>query len=431
VGRMIRRVVSAIALVSCVTFPQVSMSALENPTLAIMGLGPVALPLTANGASLFVFPGDIISGTLSRMPYQSGVVQLMARNTDGTWNATLAATDITRRAGSAVVSWTIPASDLGCDGRKPSVEIIAVLARLRVPPGRLDPAVNSGALARSTPVVMSCVDFDASRIEILDVGYAPTNAANPPRVSHYEDVRVALDGVPPGAIVQLCLRPIENPNIWCQDAAHPTTGIEWLGTAYIGRPDLRRGPAGWEFIDQFARFWITAAIVRRPLPVRPANGIGPDEWISLRPLVIKESAPVEVIRGFRPGQVRLIITGLGTTNGRVRLVDPISRVTGHFRPLPGYVRNPKQVLTLLVRRLNDKEWEVAGRATIPGDQTTWLVSAADLDPFPSPSHDERIAIVVLSDRRFPPDTPVSEAMLHDYALSISDEVRFALFDRPR
>jgi hypothetical protein len=165
--------------------------------------------------------------------------------------------------------------------------------------------------------------------------------------------------------------------------------------------------------------------------VRSAKGIGPDEWIALRPLVIKESPPVEVIRGFRPGQVRLIITGLGTTNGRVRLVEPITRVTGHFRPLPGYVRSSKEVLTLLVRTVNDKRWAVAGRAMIPGDQTTWLVSAADLDPLATASRDERIAIVVMSERRFPADGPVTEAMLHDYASSISDEVRFALFNRAR
>jgi hypothetical protein len=247
-------------------------------------------------------------------------------------------------------------------------------------------------------------------------------------VSHYEDVRVRVTRVPPGAIVQLCTQPVENRNIWCQDGAHPVTHPDWVGTAFIGRPEIRLGAAGPEFVDQYSRFWLRAVIVRSPLPVRPDTGIGPDEWLALRPLVLKESRPVEVIRAFRPGQVRLLIARLGdTTDGRVHLVNPIARVEGQFRPLPGYARTGREIITVLVRRLGDKDWSVAGVASLGGDVTHWLVTAANLDPRQDTRPDDRIAIAVLTRRPFPPAAPVTEAHLRAHARSISDETRFRLF----
>jgi hypothetical protein len=402
-----------------------------EPRLEISGLGPVPLPLTIPGAALFIFPGDMISGTLSRLPYQAGVVQVISRNA-GTWTATMAATDVVRRRGNTGVSWTIPASDLGCDAhQEPTAELIAVFARHRLPPGPVDPAIWAD-LVRSQPMVLSCAHFNRSNLEVIEVGYTQTRPRSPPRVSHYEDVRVSLDHVPYGSIVQLCVQPVESSVVWCQEVASPSTGSDWRGTVYVGRPSIRQGPAGLEFLDQYQRFWIKALIVRMPLPVHPTRGIAPDEWIALKPQIVRESAPVEVIRGFRPGQVRLIVTRLGqTTDGRIRLADRVSRVEGLFRPLPGYQPTGKEVVTLLVRRRNDKTWAVAGKASRPGDLTTWLITAADLDPYERQSHDERVAIAVLTLRPLSPPDAITEQLLNTYAKSISDEVPFALFDRGR
>jgi hypothetical protein len=409
--------------------PSAARRAGVEPRLSVDRIGPVTLPLQVPGATVFTVPGDLIVGLLHDAPYAVGVVQMIVRTPDGGWMATPAAVDVVRR--SSAIPWTLPADGVGCHALRAPFEIAAVFARHRLPAGRIDPNHGWSGVVRSNPLTLSCAAFDASRVDVIDVGYTPVRPNNPPRVSHYEDVRVRVEHLPAGAIVQLCLQPIENPRIWCQEGAHPATHLDWLGTCYIGRPDIRRGPGGLEFVDQYSRFWLRALIVRMPLPITPA-GISQDEWLALRPLVVKESRPVEVIRAYRPGQVRIVIVHLGdSTYGRLQLADPISRVAGQFRPLPGYRRTGREVISVLARRREtDKDWKVAGLAFLSGDLTHWLITAANLDPQEDTNAVDRVAIAVLTLRPFPTGVAVTEVMLRQHATSVSDEVRFRLF-RPK
>lgn len=399
----------------------------DDGSLTIEHVGPVPLPLLVPGATVFTAPGDLIRGRLQAAPYEAGVVQIISRTVDGGWVATGSAVDVLRRS-QKDVRWTLAADSVGCDEARPPIEVAVVFVRHRLPVGRIDPIHSWNHAVRSQSLTLSCARLEQASIDVVAVGHTPVSSNNPPRVSHYEDVRVSVARVPPGAILQLCLQPIENPNVWCQDGAHTVVDANWLGTAYIGRPAIRRGPGGLEFVDQYSRFWLRAFIVRAPLPVRQADGIAPNEWLGLRPLVLKESRPVEVIRAYRPGQARVVLVHLGdTTDGRMRLADTISRVDGQFRPLPGYVRTSREVISVLVRRVADKEWSVSGAATLSGDLTHWLITAADLNPQADAGGGERIAIAVLTRRLFPPQARVTEAMLRQHALSVSDEVRFRLF----
>jgi hypothetical protein len=395
--------------------------------ITITRIGPVALPVNVPGAALFLLRGDIIAGTLAQVPYAMGVVQLAEQSADGAWVATAASVDVARRAARAV-EWTLGASDLRCDGRqRTTVDVVAIFTKYRLPLGRLTPEAWRG-LVHSAPLTLTCARFDTSRLEVREVGHADANPQQPPRVTHQEDVRVVLDGVPRGALIQVCVEPTENSRIWCQDTTRPASGSEVLMGAFLGRALVRRGPNGLEFTDAYSHFWVTAYIVRAPLPVR-ADGLTPAEWLTNTRLIVNQSSPVEVVRAYRPGQVRLVITHLGaSTDSRVRLADSVTRVEGLFRPLPLYVANPREHVTLLVRRVSERAWSVAGHATMAADLTTWIVIAADLDRTPGPAREERLALAVLSDREFSRDESVTEDRLRRSANSISDEMRFSLFE---
>lgn len=398
-----------------------------EPQMIIDHIGPVKVPFSVPSAALFTFPGDIVSGTVNQSPYPLGYVQLVIRSDRGTWAATTSVVSVARKLGGVVVRWSLPMMTLECRDRNVSYEIVAVLAGNRLPVGHLSD-ITWGNLTRSESVVVTCAQFDTSALSVVEVGRRLVRASESVRVSHFEDVKVVANNAPPGAIVQLCVQPVDNAAIWCQDSFSVIRGPAWLGGASFGRIDLVRGPNGLEFRDAYTRFWVRAYLVRAPLPIRP-GGILPDEWLGLRTLILKESDLAEATRAYRPGQVRIDIVTLGDTNdGRVRLARPVTHVEGEFKPLPGYQRKRREVITLLTRQSTDNQWKISGAAVLGGDVTRWLITVADLNPQNGPVTSERIAIAVLSND-YLPNGPVTEELLRNRATSISDEMVFRLYQR--
>jgi hypothetical protein len=265
-----------------------------------------------------------------------------------------------------------------------------------------------------------------ARLDIVEIGSRLVRPRDAPRVTHLEDIRALTSGIPEGATLQLCVTPFDVQLTFCQDGAHPLSGRNWYGIANFGRPNVRLGPTGLEFVDSFSRFRLKIVWVRKALPAG-GSSMTPVQWLSSRRLVLAESREVEVIRAFRPGQARVTITSLGTTtDGSVRLSEPFSRVEGQFQPLPGYIRNHSEIITLLVRDVSEREWRVAGSTTLGGDLTHWVLPIAQLNSSHVSLGGERIAISTVSSVPFPRDVAVDAETLNRTAASISDEVRFRL-----
>jgi hypothetical protein len=391
-------------------------------------LGPIPLPFTVPGAALFTFPGDIVTGSVDGQLYPEAYVQLFMKNY-GAWIATSSVTKLVRQAGARMTPCSLPIMPLDCRNQNLKFELIAALTSRQLPPGPLKDQEWS-ELPRTEPIVLTCANFDGANLRILEVGHRLVLPKEAVRVSHYEDVNVKVDKTPIGALVQLCVRPTISRAIWCQESARPLAAPAWAGQAFFGRIDIIRGADGrLQFRDAYEHFVAFAVVVRAPLPIRE-NGIEPDEWLSLRPLILKESDPVETTRAYRPGDVRIDILTLGETNdGTIRLASPAMRVDGGFKPLPGYQRTKTEIITLLTRQINETYWSVSGDALLLGDMTRWTISVANLNPQKGPLTSQRLAIAVLSDAQFPANERVTEDILHQRARSISDEIAYRLYER--
>jgi len=372
-------------------------------------------------STLFTKQADFIRGVLHRR-YMPNSVQLIRQRGDGPW-VVLPGVANQHFAGGTEIGWTMPFHI--ADPMKPET-MIAVLVREPLPAGSvLMPARWRQVLHQSAPVLVSCASFERSRMRLTTVGTRAPIPGVPVPVANFEEVGIALQDVPQGAMAQLIVQPTDNNRRWASNHIEVTEDLQLVSTAYFGRTVFDRFSKGE--LDLHSRFWLYGILTTYPLPVREHDGIDTSEWLKLTRFIKASSPKVDVVRAILRDELRVRVTRVGASNdGTHWLATPIERVEGTFAAGPHYMPRSREIITLLVRSTLEKNWHVAGSEYLTRNRAYWMIPAADLKPAGTNASAGYIAIAVVSFRPFDEARPVTEADLRTRQVSISDEVRYLL-----
>jgi hypothetical protein len=281
--------------------------------------------------------------------------------------------------------------------------------------------------AFSTPVSISCAEFNTGRLHLTEVAWRIPLLNTVTSVSELERVRVRCDGLPKGALVQVIVEPLNNPLKWAMPEA--TTACsggarDWETLVYFGRT-LRTGTAHPIELDLFTKFAVYAVATTRLLPVyEDKHGIEPKEWALVSRYIKVYSPKVYVVRTILATDVRVRITEIGYSNdGKHFLATPSQRVSGSFETGPDYVA-PKtpEVITLLVRSEEEDSWRVAGATLLTRVRGAWTITAAQVAPREGDIQKTLLVIALVTPEAFDPTKRVTEEMIAKSQLSISEEL---------
>jgi hypothetical protein len=375
------------------------------------------LPITPESpTTLFTMQDDFVHGRLLAQ-YKPNAIQLLRQRTGGAW---VVAPGVANQhpIGGTSIGWTMPFRI--ADPAQPET-LLAVLVKEPLPQGLVLPPSRWGQIVlQSEPVHVSCASFARSQLRLTAVGSRVPIPGVPVPVANFEEVRIAAQYVPLGALVQLVVQPTDNSRRWPSSHIEVTHDLQLISTAYFGRMGLGQ-------LDLHTRFWLYGIVTSYPLPVRERDGIDATEWLKLTRYIKTTSPKVDTVRAILPDAFRVQITRVGVSNdGTYWLTNPIERVEGTFAAGPRYIPTTREIITLLVRASSEKNWHVAGAEYLTKNRAYWMLPAADLQPAGANSNAEFIAIAVVSFHPFDQTRPVTESDLRTRQVSISDEVRYRL-----
>jgi len=359
-----------------------------------------------------------ISGTVAEDMPRLRNVQLAAYF-EGAWHIMpgIATRKITTQTSHAW-SWTLrlPLGGPDAFGEVPTLHwrikaVATSFAPLEI--GRVTDASVWRTAQQSPAVEVWRASFIRTSLHIARVGASRVTPSVPVPVSQYEALKVETDGVPSEAFVQPFISTTKDLRIWPQPSCESVRGRAEC-TAVFGRAFARGGGFVEPDLQQSYTLWV--GVVTRPLPISN-EGIELSDWSKFQPFIKSVSERVKVVRSIPLDGVRVAIDMVGAeSDGHRWLVPPVARVTGSFSAGPRYVQRRTEVVTLLARSPADASWTVAGTTRLTlGNRAIWTVFAATLG---APGEHRLIAVVSLG--TFPPDKPVTEALLGS-ALAVSAE----------
>jgi hypothetical protein len=396
------------------------MQAASQRAFAITQVGD--LPDSPESPTIFFTnQDDFVQG---RMPaqYKPNGVQLLRHRPGGSWVVSPGVAN-QYPAGGNTIGWTIPYHL--ADPSQPET-LLAVVVKDPLPQGLvLPPSRWTQIVLQSEAVQVSCASFDRSRLRLTTVGTRTPIPGVPVPVASFEEVKIELQSVPVGALVQLVVQPTDNALRWPSNHIEVTHDLQVTSTAYFGRTGLGE-------LDLHSRFWLYGVVTSYPLPVKEREGIDGADWLKMARFIKATSPKVDVVRAILRDELRVRITRVGVSNdGTHWLTNPIERVEGTFAAGPRYVPTSREIITLLVRQISEKNWHVAGSEYLTRNRAYWMVTAADLQPSGANPNAEFVAIAVVSFHPFDENQPVTENDLRARQVSISDEVRYRLMQARR
>ncbi len=380
------------------------------------------VPVTADSpATLFTKQDDFMYGEMHPR-YKSNCVQLVRQRGGGPFVVQPGVAN-QHPLPSSGIGWVIP---FHLADASQSDTCIAVLVKEPLPPGLvLTPARWRQIMHQTDPVQLNCASFGQSRLRLTRVGNRVPIPGVPVPVSNFEEVAIALQDVPRGALAQLLVQPTDNSRRWASSHVEVTQDLQLISTAYFGRTILDR--ISKSELDLHSRFWLSGVITSYPLPVRGDGGIDTLEWLKLTRFVKATSPKVDVVRAILPDELRVRVTRVGASNdGTHWLANPVERVEGTFAAGPHYAQPSREIITLLVRSRLERSWHVAGSEYLTRNRAYWMIPTADLQPGGTDAKGEYVAIAVVSYQPFDESRPVTEFDLRRIQVSISDEVRYLL-----
>jgi hypothetical protein len=210
---------------------------------------------------------------------------------------------------------------------------------------------------------------------------------------------------------------------WPMDQLEVTRETTLTSNAYFGRSDLVSSVK--KYIDIHAGFQVNAVATAIPLPVRP-EGIKAPEWVHLNRFIRATSPAVSVVRAVLPDQVRVRLVKLGLTNdGTHWLTSSIGRVEGEFSAGPLYRPRKTEIITVLVRRLDSRDWTVAGETVLGNNRGVFVLPSADLSGGGRLT-DPMVAIAVVSYLPFDDTKPISGSEIVARQIAMSDEESYRI-----
>jgi hypothetical protein len=272
----------------------------------------------------------------------------------------------------------------------------------------------------SDPVFVACQSFVGAQVRVVAIGDEPTSPNQPIPVSDVERVRVGLDDVPEGAVIQLVAEPVLVGLKFPSDHVEFARGSILATQCYFGRFAIGRRE-----LDLYSRYVLTCVVATYPLPVK-ANGLTNQEYVDLEQQIKATSAGVEVVRAVMPDAVQVRITRIGaSTDGTNWLASPVQRLDGTFLPGRRYVSKGTELVTVLVREVSSRSWYVAGWTRPSRTRTTWTIPTAVLVPPGARTNQEFFAIAVCSYTHFSAKE-VADVEIEARQLAVSGEYRFVV-----
>jgi hypothetical protein len=349
-------------------------------------------------------------------------VQALKRRPSGRWIVLPGPSASTRPSGTGATEWSLPIELEGLDEPE---SIMCVCVGDRLPPGMVVDPRWRGVVAESAALEISCQRFDRGRLRVISIGERPAIPNVPMPVAEFEPVKILVQGFPLGTIVQIVTEPQNNSRFWCSERLEVTRDSIVLGNAYFGR--LTADASAKRELDIHAQFWMWAVASVRPLPAR-LEGIGPREWLRLSPHIRGTSPKISAVRAVLPWHVRLHITHLGSSNdGRRWLAPRFSRVEGTFIPGERYRPLRPEIITLLVRSADTKNWSVGAATNLTNNRALWIMPVSDLlPPNANPERESMVAVVVASYLPFDSLKPVTAADIGARMIAISEEMTYRI-----